>query len=322
MNSQTLGQSLLLWLRRLLYLTTAAVGLVTLLGFLGRVFWVFDLIGNYRSQCFGALLLSTILLLVLRNWKEAAAAALLAGVNLALLLPFYLPLQESNEVVTSHTAVLVNLLRRNDRIDLVEAFLRETDPDLVVFLEVTPAWEIALKQLEPLLPYSFVVAKDGYTGISVSSREPFSSIEFHSLGFQDWPSVVAQIELEGQLLTFIGAHPAPPVGPIAIRFRNEHLTELARITAAQSGPLILLGDLNTTSWSPSFHDLVTTTGLLESRFGFGVQPSYPVGSVLWKVPIDHVLHSPEIIVVDRQLGPELGSDHYPVVIEFFVSESN
>jgi endonuclease/exonuclease/phosphatase (EEP) superfamily protein YafD len=37
------------------------------------------------------------------------------------------------------------------------------------------------------------------------------------------------------------------------------------------------------------------------------------------VPIDHCLVSPEITILDRRLGPAVGSDHYPLIVDFIIS---
>jgi endonuclease/exonuclease/phosphatase (EEP) superfamily protein YafD len=36
---------------------------------------------------------------------------------------------------------------------------------------------------------------------------------------------------------------------------------------------------------------------------------------LLQVSIDHLLHSSELAVADRRLGPPLGSDHLPLVVD-------
>jgi len=35
-----------------------------------------------------------------------------------------------------------------------------------------------------------------------------------------------------------------------------------------------------------------------------------------RVAIDHCLVSPEIAIRDRHIGPDVGSDHFPVVLDF------
>ena len=38
---------------------------------------------------------------------------------------------------------------------------------------------------------------------------------------------------------------------------------------------MLMGDMNCTSWSPYFQDMLTVSGLRDSRRGFGVEGSWP-----------------------------------------------
>ena len=84
-----------------------------------------------------------------------------------------------------------------------------------------------------------------------------------------------------------------------------------------SEPTILLGDLNTTPWSHHFRRLLKQTRLLDSLRGHGVQGSWP--SFLpapLRIPIDHVLHSPEVAITGRAIGPDANSDHLPVIVDF------
>lgn len=79
---------------------------------------------------------------------------------------------------------------------------------------------------------------------------------------------------------------------------------------------MLLGDLNVTPWSKHFQQLLDRTGLLDSSSGYGVQPSWPNFSWLLRIPIDHCLHSSDIVIDQRKVGPDVGSDHYPIIVDF------
>jgi endonuclease/exonuclease/phosphatase (EEP) superfamily protein YafD len=50
---------------------------------------------------------------------------------------------------------------------------------------------------------------------------------------------------------------------------REQLEQLAHYIAAQPGSVLLVGDLNSTAWSPIFRDFLRTSGLPDSRFGSG-----------------------------------------------------
>ena len=61
--------------------------------------------------------------------------------------------------------------------------------------------------------------------------------------------------------------------------------------------------------------LVGTTGLCDTRAGFGYQGSFPASSAILRIPIDHVLVSCEVGVRARRIGPDVGSDHLPVIVD-------
>ena len=110
----------------------------------------------------------------------------------------------------------------------------------------------------------------------------------------------------------------PPVRSGTAELRNGQFVEIAALTAPLPNPRLLLGDLNATSWSPHFTDLVRDCRLRDARQGFGVQPTWPRFSGiarLLQIPIDHTLVSDDVEVVARRVGPDLGSDHRPVEIE-------
>jgi endonuclease/exonuclease/phosphatase (EEP) superfamily protein YafD len=64
--------------------------------------------------------------------------------------------------------------------------------------------------------------------------------------------------------------------------------------------------------------LGTGLGLCDTRAGFGLQASFPAWSAVMRIPIDHVLASCSIGVRDRWIGPDIGSDHLPVLIDLVV----
>ncbi|MEM7233873.1 MAG: endonuclease/exonuclease/phosphatase family protein, partial [Planctomycetota bacterium] len=105
------------------------------------------------------------------------------------------------------------------------------------------------------------------------------------------------------------------------------LTEVARAfcctlqlsglpTLTRETQCLLLGDLNTTPFSPYFSKLLDETGLQNSARGFGLQASWPSLLSVLGIPLDHVLHSEDIVVVDRSTRAGAGSDHRAVIVDF------
>jgi len=98
-------------------------------------------------------------------------------------------------------------------------------------------------------------------------------------------------------------------------YRDDQLRAAAKFLANKPKPSILLGDLNVTPWSSPFQHLLRQGGLRDTAIGFGIHPTWP--SYLWpmRIPIDHCLVSPGLRATKREVGRNVGSDHFPLLIE-------
>ena len=95
------------------------------------------------------------------------------------------------------------------------------------------------------------------------------------------------------------------------------LPELAALAARSAGPAgsrIVVGDMNTHRRLAPLRRLPPRRGLRDSRLGFGRQPSWPTWSP-YRIAIDHAFVSDDLAVVDRRLGPAIGSDHFPLILD-------
>ena len=80
--------------------------------------------------------------------------------------------------------------------------------------------------------------------------------------------------------------------------------------------MVLAGDLNATAWSHGMKPLFAA-----GMRGASVSPTWMRGSLVFAIPIDHLLYrrprdAPRAAECrKRWVGPDLGSDHRPVVSE-------
>jgi endonuclease/exonuclease/phosphatase (EEP) superfamily protein YafD len=112
----------------------------------------------------------------------------------------------------------------------------------------------------------------------------------------------------------VALHAAPPIRARGA-YRARQLEIAARLASAAAGPVVLLGDLNCTPWSPAFDRLQAAAGLRDSGRGRGLHPTWLSAMPFIGLPIDHVLVGPGIGVRGRRVGPDIGSDHRPVVAD-------
>jgi endonuclease/exonuclease/phosphatase (EEP) superfamily protein YafD len=290
-------------------------GLATVGGSLARLWWGLELMCHFRVQYMAALAVAAALLALASARRHAGAAALLATWNGVLIAPLYFPpdVPPGLSGGVPWRLAVANVFSGNPTPDRVLEFLRAEQPDVAVIPELTPAWERRLEGIEDLFPYLRVESREGNFGIGLYSRVPIESAEIVSVAGGNI-AVVARLRKEGQPLTVIGAHTYPPGGS-RTETRDRQLRQLAERAADVEGPCVIIGDLNTTSWSPGFQECLRISSLRDSRRGFGVQPTWPAGRGVLRIPIDHCLVSEGIVVKDWRVGPDVGSDHLPVVVE-------
>jgi endonuclease/exonuclease/phosphatase (EEP) superfamily protein YafD len=295
---------------------TMGLAAATLLGFLGRLYWLLDLFAHFRVQYFQIGLVLLFIALWQRWYKRVIALVLLAGLNYAFVLPLYFGKADTADRKPVR-AMLMNISAANGNTGLVIGAIEKFEPDLLLLEEVTPEWARQLKSLDSSYPYRIAKAQEGYFGIMLLSRFPLENAEIIDIGNSGLPSIVADIYLPDGEISVIGTHPLPPIGGTYAKRRNQQLMELSYVAADMKHPVLLIGDLNVTPYSYWFKR-VTEMGLRNSMKGFGHQPTWPANMPFMKIPIDHVLHAPEIVIHNRMVGKKVGSDHLPVIVDFSV----
>lgn len=301
-----------------------AAGLVatvaTLLAFLGSLWWFFELFSHFRVQyAVGLLLVGGLLLAVSRRRRLGMFFLAVAGINGAVVAPLYFG---GPSKVPSGERLRLMSMNVHTQLGDPEKVRREVTrvaPDILVLLEINQRWVGRLKWLDDAYPHSIVEPREDNFGIGLYAKRPLTDKQAIWLGSALVPTLTAQIDFDGQRLTLLATHPLPPTGRENAGLRNEQLGRLAEF-AAKHRPVVLLGDLNTTPWSPHFRQLLRDGRLHNSAHGFGIQATWPRQSVLFRIPIDHCLHSPEMVTIERQVGGSVGSDHFPVVVDIASTE--
>jgi endonuclease/exonuclease/phosphatase (EEP) superfamily protein YafD len=303
---------------RVLGLLTGLVVLASVLGYLGPLWWPFENLGVFALQYALALIVAAMVWLVRRRWWASGgllALALLQAVPVA-------RLSLANTVPAAGTdpearlrLVLLNVHTDNREHDRVVRFLAESGADAVLLEEVNDRWVEALRPLHDRYPHRTVEPRADNFGIALFSRRAPVSSRVRYFGDAGVPSIVAQLKLAGGELTLVGTHPVPPVNGQYVGWRNRQVEDMANFCGRATGPLVIAGDLNMTERSPGFRTLLRDGRLHDSRLGFGVHATWPVQLPMFLIPLDHCLVSREVAVLDRRVGPAVGSDHYPVVVD-------
>lgn len=305
----------------LLMAAGAIVCASTLFGLLGRFWWFFDLFSHFRVQYFLSISIIAVLLLIGKKFRVAVGFGLCAAINLASILPYYFGSAATNSASAAPLrAVSINVNTENRRFDLVRQFIHDHHPDVVLMLEVDQAWVKALEELHSTYPYQKLNPREDYFGIALYSKLPFTKCDIVRFGRANTPSIVGEFEIQGKLLTIIGTHLPPPAGETNSESRNNQINAIAETLATIPGPKILMGDLNMTPWSYHFGRFTEMTGIVDSSKGRGLALTWPANQILLRIPIDHCLVSKEIAIKNKYVGDDLGSDHFPIVVDLALAE--
>jgi endonuclease/exonuclease/phosphatase (EEP) superfamily protein YafD len=293
-----------------------ATSTATLVGILGRWRWQFELFSHFRVQYLILLILLTGISLLFSQKLISILGMGFFILNLVTIVPFYRIHPPIDAAKKTYRILLSNVLKPNKEYGKLCKVIQETQPDIIFLIEISDLW---LRELSPILdryPYRHTVMRSDNYGLAFYSRYSFTGVQTEYFSNAQVPSLIVEIDLDNHPMTLIGTHPPPPKSKDESILRNQQLKNIAAYIAQSEESCMLLGDLNTTSWSPYFREFMRMSRLRDSREGFGIQPTWPSNKPLFMVPIDHVLVSEGINVHKRFTGPDIGSDHRPVIVDF------
>lgn len=347
----------------------------TFLSFLGLLWWPFEILSNFRAQYALILVGVMIALLFTKRFLWALLLLLPIAMNLALIVPLYIPTQKQMDVQArqviakleseelqadepqrersdasmaqiirydEHAKVMRDglmwhvadepLMLMNLDMDVAERgsehvmnLINDGRADIIVAQSVT---ETTLKQLSmhgtPYRIHNSLPRDDGF-GIALLSRVSLppkiritdsQTVEL-SKDKLGPPAIKATVQWFDRRVQLLLVHLSGPWTPNNAKMYREQMSGIVQWVNAQDDPVIVMGNFNATPWSAHFSDMLQKTGLINSQIGFGIQPTWPAsgGFPLGEIPVDHCLHSEQLVAVERGSGPTNGADHRPMIVQ-------
>jgi endonuclease/exonuclease/phosphatase (EEP) superfamily protein YafD len=287
-----------------------------------------EIFSHFQVQYFIATLLFAGIVALLRHTRSLLIILFCVAILSAQVVPWYLPSHLGHQSA-NYRVLVANLNLSNHDAARTLSLMAIEKPDLALFIEVSRVMEQQLDALKAEFPYSTHIA--AAEGIVLYSKSPLSDIQLQQFGLYARHSLVAHLAVAGQPLSIVAVHPLPPIEPRMFQSRNTLLADAGNYIKTQTDPVLLLGDLNITMWSPYYQSLIRQTHLNNARKGFGIQTTWPrlssfYGLPVWvqwlirplQIPIDHCLVSPEIKVKGIHTGMDTGSDHAPIVVDLIL----
>jgi endonuclease/exonuclease/phosphatase (EEP) superfamily protein YafD len=278
---------------------------------LARIDWRADLITHFTLPAL-AVTLAAGAALIRRHPQLALCLGCLAVLQAAPLFRYMgpIPVRSDPRAPERLRVLMANVLAENTRYGDVERLIRQERPDIVGLVEITPEWLSGLAAVAAEYPYR-AEAPGGTAGMALWFRERPVVIDpaIRPLANAS-PLIHAEFTFAGRTRHLWLVHPDMPF----TRKDRPELPAVAALIGRTPGSRIVIGDMNSTEGSPLFADFLRTTGLRDSRLGFGRQPSWP-SDLPYRIALEHAFLSSDLAVVARRLGPMVGSDHFPLILD-------
>lgn len=293
-----------------------AVSLLSLAGYLGNLHRYLDIANAFKPQYLTGAIAAFVYFFLTRRKQWVVVSLVCIFLNCLEILPWYMPVGLAAETSPANFRVLAfNVLSNNSEFEQVITFVKQEKPDLAIFMEASGEWPENLKMLDDIFPYHQSAEK---IDLQIYSTIPLtdSQIKVHGK-YRGY--VRSEID-RGTRVSVIASHNYPPVvfGLEGFTWRNEQLKAIGETVATVENPVIVVGDLNAPMWSHYYQKALNNSGLRNTRQGFGIMPTYEPKNFFKAIPVDHCLVSEDIQVVNMRLGPSLGSDHVPIIVDLLI----
>jgi len=318
-------------LRLLVALLILATALPAILALLGFVVPALDILNHLQLLLFFGTLgaaIAALLFGMARWWKILAVMGWLSSGWL--FVPEWLSSLSPRQAVSDVTTLKVmthNVFGLNYDMARVDAAIRVEDPDIVALQEYFPEQEGLGALLRDRYPYSAVCRGGKRANLGLYSKIPFdremseADCPSNAQGTQRTAHILVGFRLStGATFSLMTTHLD---WPVPIERQREEFVAVAEAAFAITGPLIVVGDFNSTPWSYAMKSFEAATGLKRETRNLVTYPKlFTVPGRLLPLepflPLDHVFQR-GMIVSELHVGAETGSDHLPVIFTFSVS---
>lgn len=215
--------------------------------------------------------------------------------------------------------ISINIFSENQNFEPLKEYLAKEKADVLVLQELTPAWQKHIDFVRKEYPYYKEEVRDNNFGIAVYAKQPFDTIITRNYIDKGHPSLLGKLKVNGKEVAIVMSHPVPPL-PNQARFekRNKQYQLIKEeIDALPTTNIILIGDLNSTIYSPNFK-LIQSDKMKDARAGFGLNNSWSAFSPILRTNIDQCWVSKPIKVTNFYRGKDIKSDHFPIIAELLI----
>lgn len=293
----------------LLGLAMVALGAV-----FGRLHPFIDLFGQFLLPAIVGSAVLAILAALMGRYATAALAGVALLANLVIAWPWITAPAATEMNGPRFKLLLLNIYYNNPRLELATQLIRDTNPDVVVLLEMIPRLRPAFDEIATTYPHRVECWQETQYDALILSRHPLQDIR-DTLPPPQYrrPMGAVRVSLADREFTLFPTHLSlPPLLEGRSRQPNE-IKEIALAVNSVRGARLLVGDFNASTWGAIVTRVREEASLTALTGPGGTWPTFL--PLHMGIPIDHVLTSSELVARTRNLVTVAGTDHRAVLAE-------
>ncbi len=296
--------------------------------------WAFELLSHFHVYFLLAGAALAVVAAGLQQWWTAGLSALVIAASFSVVWPhMHLPPADLQPQPGPAVRLLwANLHNGKTDLAALRRLIEAEKPDIAVFTELDPAHDAVLRDVRALLPFQSPPPRGNAFGVMLLAKKPPESLKFDLTTGDDAPLMVARLcPVEEGCLTVLGLHawrpgpgldrrPRPPARPCRCRGAPAGRQGRACRPGGRSQSHAVLAGLPAGCWRKA--DCGTRTSCRPSVHA--PRPSiatWRLANTGLGLPIDHALVSAGIGIVSRRVGPDIGSDHRPLILDLKIPPS-
>lgn len=205
----------------------------------------------------------------------------------------------------------------NPNIDGLTKQAKELDPDIIGFAEVNDISEY--KKYLDKYPYVFNTKLESLMGVVLFSKYELKESEALNASkdgdMNHSPYIKTKVVMPDKSeVTLLMVHLIAPIGSNFTKLKGDALEILNTEANKVEGKVIVIGDFNTTPYSPQISGLRNSSQFYSASKGKGLLDTWEGPSFL-KFQIDHAFVSNNMKVDKFEVKDTVGSDHYMIYLE-------
>lgn len=228
-------------------------------------------------------------------------------------------LTENSKAVKTYRIMTFNASEQVKIMEQLKAYLRQEKPDFVILQEITVKDWRSLKELSDIYP-AMSYCDDWLCGVAFLSKHKWALARAENFGPFQLPMIFTSFGSSLKGLQIYAIHSARPHWKFSTQ--RQQFEHFAKYLAVQKNtPTIVAGDMNSTGSSVLLRDFGAYSGLKPIGDFLATWPQrlHNIGNLplpFLQLDIDHILVRPNFKILRKWRGPDLGSDHRPLLIEF------